>query len=774
MHHVWKSAIWATLQLIEKITNNPDGVCAFNLAFDWFHFCQTYTTLKLLAEKVGDDEWPEDHIEQYAICEERARFSNICLKPVKAFDLMLHARKGPYQSTMGRDSIKIRRVPTPLAEKLAVELQERIPLNDIYFAGFKNKERRKKQWVVYDIKDEDDEIIPDFKNVVLKFMASSALKALIQDALKIDTEKIKVFADIDLPRGAYPVELGYAPYALSVGKPGKWNGAWPDVIATHIEHWAINSKAKEYAEDDVRYLQLLDAHFNYPSRDDNDSVLAAMVGAVRWRGFAIDKEGLKEQKIEAQKVIDELSYNHNSHRVVRLYLEQVLSPTEAAVLKDPKGKISTKGIILEEISKWEIEDVCDDCLSFGCEKCDDGLIKTGVKHPAAIRAAEVLKARRASKRIQLINKFLLAGRFHASFRVIGALSSRMSGADGLNPQGINHDKKFRSRFPLADGIMVLCGGDFSGFEICLMDAAYGDPVLRQKLVAKRPCHICDGEIKSDCRECEGTGLTDTKIHALFGEYLFPPMTYGEILATKGLPGELDKYDRSKKGVYATAYGGEAYTLQTRVGVSQEAAEDAFKRWCDDHKVWGRERKKIFDMFCSMRQPGGLGTKVYWHEPADYIESMFGFKRYFTLENSICKVLFNLAEEPPKDWKDLKIKVIRRDRVQSACGALRSALFGSAFQIQAANMRAAGNHVIQSSGATTTKKLQRQIWDHQPVGIVDWKVQPMNVHDEVMVPTHPTYINRVKKTVDDFMVELKKSVPLAEIEWESHLKSWADK
>ena len=803
LFNVWDSPIWETLQLIEKLCDSV--VCAFNLAFDWFHICQTYTILELLAAKVGMDALPGDHIEEYAILEPKARFG-ACLKPRGALDLMLHARKGPYQSTMDRSDVRIRRVPTQLAEPLARKLGELIPLNDVYFARFKDKKRR---WVVYDIKDDLDEIIPEFKDVVLRFKPSSALKALAADALGA-TDVIK-FVDIDLPKKAYPKENGWAPFAASVGSPGAWNGAWPEKIGMHIRHWGYNRFARKYATDDVKYLQGLYTYFDKPDHSDDDSILACNVAAVRWRGFAIDRDGLAALRKVKQAEVEELGFNHNSHRVVRRYLEQALSPTEVAVMKDGKGNISTKGIILEEIASWMVEDVCDICFGMGeteiivdpatgqervsgnvCKgECVDGMIKTDVEHPAAVRAAAVLKARRAAKRVQLINKLLIAGRFHASVKVIGTLSTRMAGADGMNPQGIPHDEVFRKLFGLADGQLVLCGGDFAGFEICLMDAAYGDPVLRAKLLTKRPCHVCElsGKCKKCkgsgckkcgddgiCTECKGTLETDTKIHALFGTYLFKSegLTYEDILSTKGLPGEKDKYDRSKKGVYATAYGGESYTLQTRVGISEADADEAFRLWCEEHKVWGQERKKIFDMFCSMRQPGGIGTRVEWHPPSDYIESMFGFRRYFTLENKICHALFHLAEDPPKEWTAMKIKVTRRDRIQTACGALRSALFGAAFQVQAANMRAAGNHVIQSSGAQVCKKLQRQIWDLQPIGIGDWKVQPLNVHDEVMVPTHPTLIPKLEKLVDDFIIWLKKKVPLAEIDWGSRLNSWAEK
>ena len=99
----------------------------------------------------------------------------------------------------------------------------------------------------------------------------------------------------------------------------------------------------------------------------------------------------------------------------------------------------------------------------------------------------------------------------------------------------------------------------------------------------------------------------------------------------------------------------------------------------------------------MTQPGGIGTKVVWKDPADYAETMLGFRRYFTLENRIARAIFDLARKPPKHWKDCKVKVVRRDRVQTAGGAVSSALYGAAFSMQAANMRAAANHEIQSPG-----------------------------------------------------------------------------
>lgn len=736
LHSVWTTPVRETMELIEEITYHSGGVCGFNLVFDWFHLCQLYTTLSLLPKGQTPD------IEEYALKEPEAR-SGLCLKPQGAFDIMLHARKGPYQSTMNRKDIRVKKVPTALAWMLRDELDQRIPLKDIYFA---RKKDVKKRWDIEDIKDDFGDVIPEFKHLVLRFAPSSALKALAQDALGVETV---FFADIEPAKSSQPEEYGYAPFALAVGKPGKWNGAWPDrgKIEVHISHWTYNRLAREYATNDVVYLQQLYNYFGRPKINDNDSILACLVGAVRWRGFAIDipkMQALRDTAAQQSEALKE-KFNFNSPKVCKAYLYEALDATERLILKD-----GTKGIILEGMAKWKISDVCEKCMGEGCDSCEDGLIPTDKPHPAAIRATEILNARRGQSEIRDYDKLILAGRFHASFKIIGTRSSRMAGADDLNAQGIKRGDEVRECFPLADGGLVLCGGDFDSYEISIADAVYNDPELHKEL------------------------LSGKKIHALFGMQLFPGKAYDDIMATKSLKNEANLYGRAKNGVFAMLFGGESYTLQTRVGISAEAADAGYARWVGKYKVWGEERKKYFEMFCSMRQPGGIGTRVEWHEPKDFIESMFGFKRYFTLENKICKTLFELANAPPKAWAQLKIKVVRRDREQSASGAVRSALFGAAFALQAANMRAAANHVIQSSGAEKTKELQVRIWIIQPKGINRWRVQPANIHDELLAPTHPDYIEEEKKIVDDFIEETKSFIPLIAMEWKSHLTSWADK
>ena len=729
LHHVWNNPVHETLALIEKIMTHPEGVVGFNLAFDQFHLCQTYTTLLHL----NPDAYPEDEVEAYARAEPIAR-DGPCLKPVKACDLMLHARRGPYQSTMDRGDIRIRRIPTPLAWQLAQELERRIPFPDIYFARRKNK--FDSHWKVHDITDSEGEMDPNFKDIVLTFAPSSALKALAADALNLEPDAILLFTNISVPKEFMPVEYGYAPFALAVGSPKDWKGAWPQWINQHCDHWEYHKLAREYAAKDVELTRELYKYFSSPELGDDDSELACMVAAVRWKGYKVDIPALKALK---QAAFDRIKNTPVAPAQAKKYVQALMTPEECLVMAG-----STKKVVLEEIATWGGLP-CAECDGEGCVTCN----KTGyISHPAAARAKEVVEARQGKKEIELYDKLLKAGRFHASFKIIGALSSRMSGADGLNPQGIKKTKTVRRCFPLAWDNQVLSGGDFEGFEVVLAEATYNDPQLREDL------------------------LSGKKIHALFGQFVYPTMNYDQILATQGTSD--DKYTKAKSAVFAMFYGGEGFTLKERLGVPIEVADGAFAEFCRRYPGVGIARQRVIKMFQTLRQDGGIGTQITYTEPADYIESMFGFRRYFTLENRVCRALVDLASKPPTAWKDIKIKVTRRDRMQTALGATQSALYGAAFALQASNMRAGANHFIQSSGATITKHVQRKIWGLQPAGINSWCVQPMNIHDEIMVPTDPKYAEQVKEIVDSTVESFRPTVPLIKMAWEKQLNSWADK
>ena len=238
----------------------------------------------------------------------------------------------------------------------------------------------------------------------------------------------------------------------------------------------------------------------------------------------------------------------------------------------------------------------------------------------------------------------------------------MSGGDGLNPQGIKHTYDVRSMFPLAWEGWELGIGDFDSFEVTIADAVCNDPELRADLQSGK------------------------KIHAIFGSMLFPEMSYEQIIATAKT--ENDLYTKGKQGLFAAIlYGGTYETLMRKLGVLEKNAKSAIEKLLNRYlgvKAW---RERVARAFCSMTQPAGVGSQVVWRDPAEYCETFLGFRRYCSLENKICKALFDLARKPPKAWRDCKVKVVRRDRVQTAGGAVSSALYGAAFGIQSGLVRA---------------------------------------------------------------------------------------
>jgi hypothetical protein len=805
IHHVWYESIFDTLQLIEEFCQHEGGVCGFNIVFDWFHLCQTYTTLALLAEKVGMDERPIDHIDLYASLEPEAR-NGPCLKPVTALDLMLHARKGPFQKTMERKDIRIRRVPKVLGQKLADELSKRIILPDILFARQKDI---KKRWTVTEIKDD-----PDFVHVDLRFKPSGALKVLVADALNVKEDVILKFGDVGPSKKLHPAEYGWAPFALAVcpegaekgwwgriKKAGKWveKRAWPALIKQHASHWMYDTKAVAYGKDDVKYLQQLFVFFGRPEPGDEDSILACAVGANRWKGFKVDLDQVKKLHVDAEKR-KKAAPTYAKH--VQVYVSEVMNEIEKTTA-EIKG--SSKRAILEKISRWKAD--CDKCKGEGgdCKSCSGS---GEMAHPAAERASSCLKARQARTEQVLYDKLMIAGRLHVSVKIIGALSGRMAGADGLNPQGIQHTKIVRKAFLLAFAPLILCGGDFASFEISIAEADYNDPELRRQLLtcfackkewsleqyyeclhcphcgaAAGKCGSCkkdllafpDGKLLCQCDSPKSDGSLDTtlrKIHGLFAMELFPGKTYEEILASKAT--NFDMYDYGKKGIFSQLFGGDWSTLVKRLSIEEEPARRAEMGFATRYKGVGEGKRKNYDKFCSMRQPGGIGSQVFWHDPHEYAESLNGFRRYFTLENEICKQLFELANDPPEEWTTLKLQCVRRDRTQKVGGAVRSALFAAAFGIQGLNMRAAQNHRIQSTGARLTKELQVDLWEMQPVGVHKWHIQLMNIHDEVMSPVLPELKNKVKDKVARFVERKRSLVPLLKMDFSSDLATWADK
>jgi hypothetical protein len=205
LHEVWRRPIRETLRLIEWLCEHT--VVGFNLSFDWFHIAKIYTIFRLC-----DPDWvPVEHINEIALLEPQGQ-DGPCVKPACALDLMLHSRKGPYQSLMAREDIRIKRVPSSLAYALASELEGRVQLDNIYFA--KSADPNAPKWQVFDRKDRFGDIDTDFKDVVLRFNPAGGLKFLAEHAMGYKPKFH--FKDVEPPTAWRPYELGYAPTALAV------------------------------------------------------------------------------------------------------------------------------------------------------------------------------------------------------------------------------------------------------------------------------------------------------------------------------------------------------------------------------------------------------------------------------------------------------------------------------------------------------------------------------------------------------------------------------
>jgi len=814
LHNVWNVPVKDTLRLIEAFC---DGTCVFfNASFDWFHLCKLYTMFQLLPSDAIPCELPMEDLVQ---AEMNGR-DGACLKPKHTVDLMLHSRKGEFQTLMSRHDIKVEKVPVQLAYVLRDKLENLIELDGILFAKRANPDAPK--WGVYDRikRGKEDQVDQNFKDVVLKFKPAGGLKYLAEHCLGLDPE-FHSFKDVYPDRPHHIAEIGYAPFALATSsfdkgwevrdKDNKLRGkAWPAFIHIDIEYWRDNEEARRYARDDVIYTRLLDEYFNFPEIDDDDSVLACMVAAVRWHGFEIDIPAIKKLMEKADAVLDAAPINVNRPAEVKQYIREVMDESEATLIdkstkKAHLEKIRAEYIVEREgldpdlyagpcnacggrgvcshcdgtgLRKDEGEDpkcrecdgtgicqrcggekcepggeLCVRCFGDGCPRClNRGYLLMGPTL-AAERASEILKCKVAIKEKELYTKLLRAGKFHAAFKVIGTLSSRMSGGDGLNAQGIKGSDEVRGAFPLKWAGMLLCGGDFDGFEVTLADAVFQDKKLRDDLLAGK------------------------SIHTLMARKIYPDKTEEQIKKSKGFKdgGDVDMYTRGKQAVFSQLYGGDHNTINKKLSIPKKVAEKACKDFQNDYPGMRDAREKIAEDFEALKQHGEIGTgHISYKEPKEYIETFLGFRRYFTLENKIAKALFGLARDTPKTWRTIQETVVRRDREQTPAGACSSALYGAAFQIQASIIRAANNHLIQSPGAVITKHLQRRIWDIQPSGVGEWVVAPMNIHDEVLSVTKPDKVEEVTETVVKTVESFRDRVPLIGMDWVRSMENWAGK
>jgi hypothetical protein len=788
--HLWTTPINDLLVLIEDMVDNR--VVAHNLRFDWFHLSKFYNMLtrhvsydpkvKTLMDwvRVSGWEWPAQ-VEMWTP-------QGACLKPRAAVDTWLLASQSESQSyLMDAKQVRVRRIPVGIAKPLCNELNVRTELPWILFANKKSK--KDVRWEIVDHEDrETGNIDPAWKDIKIDFAPSKGLKDLA--VFLCGHEQPARFDEIAC--SALPAEEGYAPFAMLLSSKDRdwlYNGCptWPAVIEQHIEHWATNEDAQAYAEDDILMLRKLYQYFGSP-KEDRDSMLACQVASVRLHGFKIDLEKTYRLLKESNAIIGTAELNVNSPKQVEAYVWAALDDTERLgytegfnqkVIDEIKKEYSLKEIEGCDCDSGFIRDTgdetsrsccrcggrgevgptgsCETCNGSGkseeldedgkpkkCKRCDGTGLSDDRKMPVVLRVEHVERIRKHTKRVELFHKLLLAKRAYPDFNVIGTKSGRMSGASGLNFQGIDHSKEVRSIFTLADGGLVLSAGDYSSQELAIAATVMQDEDLMNDMEAGK------------------------KLHGLFAAEAFET-TYEDIMADQ----DDGRYGKGKGGVFAILYGGQFETVAKNMGIEVKAAEAAYNRMIKKYPRMGYTRKKVAERFSSMKQNED-GKIEYRDPPEKFIESVFGFRRHFDTEYALQRMILDVIKNMPEAWKKIDLKVQRKEgKLQSMSGAICSALYGAAFSLQNKVIRASNNHKIQSTGRELTIGMQATVWGLQPQGIHPFKLTLMSIHDELAVVSRPETCDEIRRVIEEKVEEQREAIPLTSIEWFTGNKSWAE-
>lgn len=550
----------------------------------------------------------------------------------------------------------------------------------------------------------------DFPDVKLVWGAARGLKPLGKHLLGVEVMDLPV-PDQEMPKDK---DVQWNPF----------NNLWVPHLEYHQAHWRLDQTARKYAHDDVEVLLYgLWKHFGCPKAGDLNSELACLVASCRWRGYNVSIDLVRGIRECAERTMESAP---RAPATVMSGLKRLAGPAAALAIKDTKAE--TLHAIGGELVGGEFHGGWGDDL------------------PVVAYARRVIQARSAEKERDICRKLEMVMRFHPDFKVTGALSDRMAGAGGLNAQGINGKQKgsrLREAFVLADSGETLEAGDFDAFEVAIAAAAYDDTNLTADLKSGK------------------------KIHAIYGAVMYQ-LDYDKVKKDARM------YNDAKRAFLGGLYGAQTPKKAKVLGLSEEQVDERERDLVGRYPGIGRARARVAARFCSMRQVGGIGSRIEWEEPADYAESLLGTRRYFTLENDIERALFAMAQKPEGMPRPDGRVMRRAGRLQTPAGATQSAIYACAFGMQASAMRQAANHEIQATGARITKELQYEIWERQPRGIHPFVVRPMQIHDEIQCPISGGDVTDVTACVSSILERHRPRIPLIDMKWLHNLNSWAEK
>ncbi len=763
LYSVWHHPVKETLALLESLMR--EHLVIYNATFEAFHLNKLYNLFRLIKN-------PENtpNISEVAELEQQA-WDGLCLKPNNVTDIMLLLKETHFQYLNPRKAITINRIPKQMVEFVTQQLTK-LDLNPLLFNELQCN------WQAT-AKDEG------FVNLKLIFKPSLKLKSIVHYLFNIDT------IGFNIPRSKNPDEqCQFSPKAKGLYRP--WGHNWPQFIKYHIRWW--NSQGKEYAEQDVLLLEILDSwlrgeisgksipesKIDFSNLDHLNSKLAWAVGACRQRGYAINikkideaLESMKEYNVPHTSPMECLRYLHKDcPDELRPLLTNTNKKTLTSISRNfgwkpcpdcsdpdttddsPKEEVSNQVNTKETnptnpTNSTNSTDICPTCG--GAKEIPTEIGK---------KVEAIIQAREQDHTKLILQRLKAAGRYHPDFNIIGTFSNRMSGAGGINPQGIN--RTIRDIFTLIDEGWTLSGGDFQSQELCIAAEIYQDKQLSDDIRSGFDIHAnCAKNLFPEflCELCEGTGK-------IMGE-VCPECHDCGIIPAKTVT-KSQRHVGKNGMVFPILYGAIEESIHHNTNIPLPVVKAAFKQFYERYQGAARFRENINERLGALTQEKGIGSKIYWKDPQPYIESLFKYRRHFDVEQHIIKFLFNLARNVPENDE----VIIRTNREQTVRGATSSALYASCFAIQQRTIRAGANHVIQATGAQCTKILQGNIWELQPPGVNPWKVQPFNVHDEVIVPT--TIPNQVAQVVKETISKLQEHIPLLKIDWKESMKDWSEK
>lgn len=511
------------------------------------------------------------------------------------------------------------------------------------------------------------------------------------------------------------------------------------------------SKFWAYAQLDIIFTKILEAKLNFPKPDDK-SECCHCVAFTRYWGFEMDKERL---------ALSEKAYTRR--------LGEIENEIQGTNLRSPKQRLELLKPhfpILANTGKKVLEKLVD---------------IPGVSPEGRRLAYAILDYGPANQRLNQVNKVkdCTTNRFHPDLRVMGTATGRMSGASGLNWQGIGQaslwfddakwlDTQEESEDTLLNetlnseeeaagegqligirsSLKTPFGGDFASFEVAIAAAVYQCPNLQAAL---------DGglDLHSD---------TVYRCHKISRNRGY---SYANVRnAYKNGDPEITGWRKAMKAiVFGIFYFMGAQKAADSLGLTLEEAEEVLQLFYDRYPEIQTYRQDVERRFITADTENWTKDSVARMESE--VIDLLGWKRSWKFEKDVATTLWELGHGRINcGVTGTVIRTIEKGE-QQINQSIRSALLGSAIAIQAAVSRQAGNTPVQASGANLCTELMARLW-------VEQRIPMLCIHDELIMSAHPNFqVEKVQNTIKVWEAERRPLVPSLKFEYKN-LQYWSDK